>query len=170
MSQGEVTTREVLAAAFAERRAVGTLGRVVLANGCFDLLHVGHLRYLAEARTHGDCLVVAVNTDASVRGLKGEGRPVVPFEERAELLAGLWPVDFVVPFEEPNLEATLRALLPAVHTKGTDYTAETVPEAPVDRELGIEIAICGDVKTRSTTEMLEASRAPGEAAGPADRG
>ncbi|MFT4708899.1 MAG: rfaE bifunctional protein nucleotidyltransferase chain/domain [Bacteroidia bacterium] len=159
MSQGEITTREALAASFAEQREAGTLGRVVLANGCFDLLHVGHLRYLTEARSHGDCLVVAVNTDASVRGLKGEGRPVVPYAERAELLAGLWPVDFVVPFAEPDLEATLRALLPAVHTKGTDYTVDTVPEAPIDRELGIEIAICGDVKARSTTAMLAASQA-----------
>jgi len=166
VSQGQVTTREVLAARFAQQRAAGTLGRVVLANGCFDLLHVGHLRYLAEARSHGDCLVVAVNTDASVRGLKGEGRPVVPYEERAELLAGLWPVDFVVPFDEPDLELTLRALLPAVHTKGTDYTADTVPEAPVDRELGIEIAICGDVKTRSTTALLAASQPAPNPEGP----
>jgi len=159
LSQGEVTTREALGSLFSERRKTGTLGRVVLANGCFDLLHVGHLRYLSEARSHGDSLVVAINTDSSVRGLKGEGRPLVPFVERAELIAGLWPVDYVVPFDEPTLEETLRALVPAVHAKGTDYTPETVPEASVDQELGIEVAICGDVKTRSTTALLEASAA-----------
>ncbi len=157
MSQGEVTTRESLVELLSKRRAGGGLGRVVLANGCFDLLHVGHLRYLAEAASCGDTLVVAINTDASVRGLKGEGRPLVPFVERAELVAGLWPVDFVIPFEERTLEETLRALVPAVHAKGTDYTVESVPEAPVDRELGIEIAICGDLKTRSSTALLEAS-------------
>ncbi|MCB9916685.1 MAG: adenylyltransferase/cytidyltransferase family protein [Planctomycetes bacterium] len=128
--------------------------RVVLANGCFDLLHVGHLRYLADARSRGTRLVVALNTDASVRGLKGDGRPWTPLAERAELLLGFACVDLVTSFDEPTLEATLRALVPDVHAKGPDYTPETVPEREVDRELGIEIAICGDPKDHSTTDLL----------------
>ena len=146
---GEVLEREELA-----RRLAAQPARVVLANGCFDLLHVGHLRYLTAARALGDRLVVAINTDASVRRLKGEGRPLVPFEERAELVCALAPVDFVVPFDEPTLEVTLRALLPAVHAKGTDYTVANVPEAPVDRELGIEIAICGDPKDHDSSTLI----------------
>ncbi|HVS20104.1 MAG TPA: adenylyltransferase/cytidyltransferase family protein, partial [Planctomycetota bacterium] len=129
--------------------------RVVLANGCFDLLHVGHVRYLSDARSRGDLLVVALNDDDSVRALKGAGRPHVPLTERAELVAALACVDRVTWFGERDLEATLRALRPAVHAKGTDYTAEGVPEAAVDRELGIEIAICGDPKTHATGEMLQ---------------
>ncbi len=125
--------------------------RVVLANGCFEILHVGHLRYLRDARGRGDCLVVALNTDASMRALKGEGRPRVPFEERAELLLGLDCVDWVTGFGELTLERTLRELRPAVHAKGTDYTADTIPERGVDAELGIEIAICGDSKTHSSS-------------------
>ncbi len=126
----------------------------MLANGCFDLLHVGHLRYLTAAKALGDTLVVALNTDASVRRLKGRGRPLVPLAERAELLCALAPVDFVVPFDEPNLEATLRCLRPAVHAKGTDYTVASVPEAPVDHELGIEIAICGDPKDHDSSALI----------------
>jgi len=129
--------------------------RVVLANGCFDVLHVGHVRYLEDARAQGDVLVVAVNSDASVRALKGPERPLMPFEERAEILLALAAVDFVVPFEEQTLEETLRCLRPDVHAKGTDYTPENVPEREVDLELGIEIAICGDVKTRSSSGYLE---------------
>ncbi|MFT7670021.1 MAG: rfaE bifunctional protein nucleotidyltransferase chain/domain, partial [Planctomycetota bacterium] len=122
---------------------------------CFDLLHVGHLRYLKDAASRGDFLVVAINTDASVRGLKGEGRPLMPENERAELLCGLRCVDRVFAFDEATLEISLRALRPDVHAKGPDYTRETVPEGPVDRELGIEIAICGDPKDHSTTELFE---------------
>lgn len=129
--------------------------RVVLANGCFDLLHVGHVRYLADAAARGDLLVVALNDDASVRALKGRGRPHVPLAERAELVGALAVVDHVTWFGERDLEATLRSLRPAVHAKGTDYTAQTVPEADVDRELGIEIAICGDAKTHATSELLQ---------------
>ena len=127
----------------------------MLANGCFDLLHVGHLRYLEDARSRGDVLVVALNTDESVRALKGPSRPLTPLEERAELLLGLRAVDHVVAFEEETLERTLRTLLPDVHAKGTDYTAETVPERAVDHELGIEIAICGDPKDHATTALVE---------------
>ncbi len=144
--------RDALVRELAETRANGR--RIVLANGCFDVLHVGHVRYLEAAKACGDWLVVALNTDASVRGLKGPGRPHVPLEERAELVLALGCVDRVVAFDEPDLEPTLRALRPHVHAKGTDYTADTVPEREVDRELGIEIAICGDIKTHSSTELL----------------
>ena len=149
--------RTELARVLAERRGApgGEALRVVLANGCFDLLHVGHVRYLTDARSRGDLLVVALNDDASVRALKGEGRPHVPLDERAELVAALGCVDRVTCFAERDLEATLRALRPAVHAKGTDYTAEGVPEAAVDRELGIEVAICGDPKDHASSEMLK---------------
>ena len=152
--RGRFLGRGELAAELARGRERGTWRRVVLANGCFDLLHAGHVRYLADARSRGDCLVVAVNTDASVRRLKGGGRPLVPLADRAEVLCALAAVDFVVPFDEPTLAETLRELRPAVHAKGTDYRADTVPERDVDRELGIEIAICGDPKSRSTSELL----------------
>lgn len=147
--------RTRLAEELARLRAERPGLRVVLANGCFDLLHVGHVRYLSDARSRGDLLVVALNDDDSVRALKGAGRPHVPLTERAELVAALACVDRVTWFGERDLEATLRALRPAVHAKGTDYTAEGVPEAAVDRELGIEIAICGDPKTHATGEMLQ---------------
>lgn len=147
--------REQLARRLAEERAgCGDVPRVVLANGCFDLLHVGHVRYLQGAADRGDRLVVALNTDRSVAGLKGEGRPLMPLEERAEVLAALACVDHVIAFDEADLEETLRVLRPDVHAKGTDYTVETVPERAVDAELGIEIAICGDPKRHSTTELV----------------
>ena len=146
--------RDALAAHLARAREAGAVRRVVLANGCFDLVHVGHARYLADARSRGDCLVVALNTDESVRQLKGPGRPLVTLAERAELVAALRCVDFVTSFGEPTLAETLRSLRPDVHAKGTDYTVETVPEREVDRELGIEIAICGDPKDRSSSDLL----------------
>ncbi len=154
-----VLARESLAKELAALRARSPALRVVLANGCFDVLHVGHVRYLEDARARGDLLVVALNTDESVRALKGPARPVTPLAERAELVAALRCVDFVTVFAERDLEATLRALRPAVHAKGTDYTALNVPEASVDRELGIEIAICGDAKQRSSSAIIE--RLPG---------
>jgi len=157
MSAEIVLSRDALAERLARERARGGARRVVLANGCFDLVHVGHVRYLVDARSRGDCLVVALNTDGSVRALKGAGRPIVTLQERAELLAALRCVDFVTSFAEPTLEATLRALRPAVHAKGTDYTPEGVPEAAVDRELGIEISICGDPKQRSSSALLARS-------------
>jgi len=147
-------TREALARELDARRGLAQV-RVVLANGCFDLLHVGHVRYLEDARSRGDLLVVALNSDASVRRNKGTERPWVPLEERAEIVAALRCVDFVTSFEEPSLEATLRLLRPAVHAKGSDYTRESVPEAAVDRELGIAIAICGDPKQHSSSELIE---------------
>jgi rfaE bifunctional protein nucleotidyltransferase chain/domain len=130
--------------------------RVVLANGCFDILHVGHVRYLEGARALGDLLVVGINSDEQVRALKGEGRPLVPERERAELLAALRAVDYVTIFPEPNVEALLRAVRPDIHAKGTDYTEETVPERDVVLSLGGRVAIVGDPKHHSTTEMLEA--------------
>ena len=144
--------RDALAALLARERA--RLGRIVLANGCFDLLHVGHVRYLEAARALGDTLVVALNTDESVRAVKGPGRPLVPLAERVEVVCALRAVDFVVPFAEETLERTLRLLRPDVHAKGTDYEQDTVPERAVDRELGIEIAICGDPKAHSTSALL----------------
>ncbi|MCA1557008.1 MAG: adenylyltransferase/cytidyltransferase family protein [Acidobacteria bacterium] len=129
--------------------------RIVLANGCFDILHVGHVRYLEGARSLGDLLVVGINADEQVRALKGEGRPLVPERERAELVAALKAVDFVTIFNEPTVEALLRAIRPDVHAKGTDYTEETVPERDVVRSLGGRVAIVGDPKQHSTSEMVK---------------
>ena len=151
MSASRIGPREELARELARLRAQRSGSRIVLANGCFDLLHVGHVRYLEDARARGDVLVVALNTDESVRGLKGPARPLMPLEERAEVVGALRCVDYVLAFAERDMEATLRALRPDVHAKGSDYTVETVPERAVDRELGIEVAICGDAKTRSST-------------------
>jgi rfaE bifunctional protein nucleotidyltransferase chain/domain len=153
-----IRSREELAAELAARRARGECRRVVLANGCFDLLHAGHVRYLAAARACGDYLVVALNSDESVRALKGPDRPIQPLQDRAELIAALRCVDAVTVFGEKTLEATLRILRPDVHAKGTDYSVETVPERSVDRELSIEIAICGDEKTRSSSALIERRR------------
>ena len=146
--------RAELAREVARRRAAEPGLRVVLANGCFDLLHVGHVRYLEDARARGDALIVALNTDESVRQLKGASRPLMPLAERAEIVGALRSVDYVTSFAERDLESTLRALRPDVHAKGTDYTRESVPEAAVDRELGIEIAICGDAKQRSSSGLI----------------
>ena len=128
--------------------------RIVLANGAFDLLHVGHVRYLQGAAAEGDILVVAVNSDHSVRLSKGPDRPVVPEAERAELIAALSGVDHVVVFDDKTVEGILRALRPDVHAKGTDYTADSVPEAALVRSLGGEVRIVGDPKDHSTTEMI----------------
>lgn len=140
-------------AAVDHRRKTGAT--VVLANGVFDVLHVGHLRYLEAAAALCDVLVVAVNSDASTRAYKGPGRPVVPEDERAELIAGLACVDHVLVFDEPNVEAVLDALRPDVHAKGTDYTADTVPERAVVQAYGGRVAICGDPKDHSSTELIE---------------
>ncbi len=127
--------------------------RIVLANGCFDVLHVGHVRYLEGARLLGDLLVVGINSDEQVRALKGEPRPFVPERERAEIIAALRAVDYVTIFPEFTVEALLRALRPDVHAKGTDYTEETVPERDVVRSYGGRVAIVGDPKDHSSTEM-----------------
>jgi rfaE bifunctional protein nucleotidyltransferase chain/domain len=132
--------------------------KIVLANGCFDILHVGHVRYLGGARTEGDALVVGVNADAGVSGLKGPGRPVLNERARALLVAALREVDYVVIFPEPNVDALLVELRPDVHAKGTDYTADTVPERATAEQLGIRVAIVGDRKEHSTRELLQRVR------------
>ena len=126
----------------------------MLANGCFDLLHVGHVRYLRAARALGDALVVGLNSDASVRRLKGPGRPVMPAGERAELVAALDGVDAVVVFEEDSADALIARLRPDVHAKGTDYTEQSVPERDEVLAYGGRVAIVGDPKDHSSTEML----------------
>jgi rfaE bifunctional protein nucleotidyltransferase chain/domain len=128
--------------------------RVVVANGAFDMLHVGHVRYLAAARGLGDVLFVALNSDLSVRGSKGPLRPIVPEGERAELLAHLDCVDWIVMFDEPTVAEVLRALRPHLHAKGTDYTVESVPEREVVAEWGGETVICGDAKEHATTDLV----------------
>lgn len=137
--------------------------RVVFANGCFDLLHGGHISYLEGARAMGDVMIVGLNSDASERELKGDGRPIVPEAERAELLAGMEAVDAVVVFDEPTCENLLRELRPDVHAKGTDYTEDTVPEREVALELGIEIAIAGAPKENASKDIIEALREGGRA-------
>jgi rfaE bifunctional protein nucleotidyltransferase chain/domain len=132
--------------------------KVALANGVFDLFHVGHLRYLEGAKALADVLVVAVNSDASTRAYKGPGRPVVPCEERVEILCALSCVDFVVVFEEANVRGVIRALKPAVHVKGTDYTPETIPERDEVLAYGGRVAVAGDPKSHSTTAALAALR------------
>jgi len=127
---------------------------VILTNGGFDLLHVGHVRYLHAAKQLGGRLVVAVNSDASVRALKGEGRPLVPAEERAEILAAMADVDAVVIFPEADVRAIIREIHPEVHAKGTDYTAETVPERNDVLAYGGRVEIVGDPKDHSTTEVI----------------
>ena len=128
--------------------------RVVLANGCFDILHAGHVRYLAGAKALGDLLVVGVNSDQQVRVLKGPGRPILPEAERAEIVSSLEVVDLVTIFDEATVEALLLALKPEVHAKGTDYTEETVPERDVVRAYGGRVAIVGDAKEHSTSELI----------------
>ena len=127
---------------------------VTLANGCFDLLHVGHIRYLRSAKALGGKLVVAINADETVRALKGEGRPLMPDHERAEILAALADVDAVVIFPEPDVRALIREIRPDVQAKGTDYTAESVPEADAVREGGGRVEIVGDAKDHSTSEII----------------
>jgi len=129
--------------------------RIVLANGCFDLLHVGHVRYLAEAKSLGDVLVVGVNGDRSVRQLKGKGRPLMPESARAELVAGFDCTDYVIVFREPNVERLLRAIRPDVHAKGGDYTIDTVPERAVVKSYGGRVAIAGGPKVRATRGIID---------------
>ena len=138
--------------AIAAERARGRT--VALANGCFDLLHVGHVRYIAGAAREADVLVVAVNDDASVRRLKGEGRPILGGRERAELVAALRGVHYVVLFAELTVEAIIDAIRPDVHCKGTDYTIDTVPERDIVRAYGGRVAIVGDPKDHSSTDLL----------------
>jgi rfaE bifunctional protein nucleotidyltransferase chain/domain len=133
---------------------------ITLANGCFDLLHVGHVRYLHAAKNLGGRLVVAVNSDNSVRALKGEGRPIMPAEERAEILAALADVDAVVIFGEKDVRALIRELRPDIQAKGTDYTTESVPEREVVTECGGRVEIVGDPKDHSATEIIQKRLGP----------
>jgi len=128
--------------------------RIVLANGCFDLFHVGHIRYLRESAGQGDILVVALNSDSSVRSLKGAGRPLLPQRERADVLAAFDFVDYITVFREPNVEKVLLALKPDVHSKGSDYTVETVPERETVKSYGGTIFIAGGPKVRSTRDVV----------------
>ena len=150
---GVVVSEERLRALVAADRAAGRT--VALANGCFDLLHVGHVRYLLGAAAEADRLVVAVNGDATVTALKGAGRPVQAAAERAEIVAAFAVVDYVVVFTTPTVAGLLRALRPDVHCKGTDYTPETVPERSVVQSYGGRIAIVGDPKAHSTRELVD---------------
>ena len=157
---GDVVSRPDLLTRVADVRRAGQT--IAFANGCFDLLHVGHVRYLAAAAQEADLLIVAINDDQSVRVLKGEGRPILPAADRAELVAALRCVDLVVVFPEPTVGPLLEAIRPDVHCKGTDYTLDSVPERDVVRGYGGRIAIVGDPKDHSTRDLLariaEASR------------
>lgn len=151
-TRGKILSLSALRQRLEERRKCAE--RIVLANGCFDLLHVGHIRYLEGARREGDVLVVGVNSDASERALKGGGRPILPQQARAELVAALDVVDYVLIFDDPDVAALLTALRPDVHAKGTDYTVRTVPERELAARLGVRVAIVGDPKRHSTRDLL----------------
>lgn len=147
-----ILSREELVTRINAERENGS--RVVLANGCFDVLHVGHVRYLAGARELGEVLVVGVNSDEQVARLKGPGRPILPEAERAEIVAALESVTYVTVFNEPTVEELLLALRPDIHAKGTDYTEDSVPERDVVRSYGGRVAIVGDPKDHSTSAIL----------------
>jgi len=149
---GRLVTLDELQTALATHRAAGA--KVALANGVFDLLHVGHLRYLEGAKALADLLVVALNSDVSARALKGPGRPIVPQHERAELLCALRCVDYVVLFDTHDVRPIIRALKPDVHVKGTDYTPESIPERDEVMAYGGRVAVAGDPKDHSTTEQI----------------
>ncbi len=152
MSNDKILSREALQQRVAEWR--GNHESITLANGCFDLLHVGHVRYLHAAKELGGRLIVAVNADESVRALKGEGRPLIPAQERAEILAALEDVDAVVIFPEKDVRALIREVRPDVQAKGTDYSADSVPERDVVIECGGRVEIVGDPKDHSATEII----------------
>lgn len=151
-NKNKILSREELKRHVQNWRARGE--KITLANGCFDLLHVGHVRYLHAAKQLGGRLVVAINSDESVRALKGEARPLMPAEERAEILAALSDVDAVVIFAEPDVRALIREIRPDIHAKGTDYTAESVPEQDTVLECGGRVEIVGDPKDHSATEFI----------------
>jgi len=129
--------------------------KIVLANGCFDLFHVGHIRYLAGAKALGDILIVGINSDEQVRKLKGEKRPFMPEQERAEIISALKFVDYVTIFPEPTVTELIRAVRPDFHAKGTDYTTDSVPEREIVREYGGKVAIVGDPKDHSSTDLIK---------------
>src|SRR5271154_7585326 len=156
MSTHKILDREGLKQRVAAWRQAGE--SVTLANGCFDLIHVGHVRYLRAAKQLGGRLIVAINSDESVRALKGEGRPLMPAEERAEILAALADVDAVVIFPERDVRALIREIRPNVQAKGTDYTAESVPERDTVTEYGGRVEIVGDPKDHSTSEIIRSQK------------
>lgn len=148
---GKLRTLEDLKREVERRKKEGK--RIVFANGCFDILHVGHIRYLRDAKSLGDILIVGVNSDGSARKLKGKGRPYTPEAERLEILSCLRPIDHLVLFEETNVSKILLTLRPHVHAKGTDYTVDTVPERETVKSFGGEVIICGDPKDHSSTDI-----------------
>ena len=149
---GQIVTREELVKIVQADRAAGR--SIALANGCFDVLHVGHVRYLTGARAEADRLIVAINDDRSVQALKGPGRPILAAADRAELVSALRSVDYVVIFSEPDVNELLRVLQPDVHCKGTDYTVDTVPERDTVRAYGGRTAIVGDPKGHATRDLI----------------
>lgn len=152
MSEERIVDRRTVIDRVREARDRGLT--VVLANGCFDVLHAGHVRYLEAAKSIGDILVVGINSDGQVATLKGAGRPLLPESERAEIVAALAAVDLVTIFNEPTVEELLLAIKPDIHAKGTDYTEDTVPERDVVRSFGGRTAIVGDPKDHSTSDMI----------------
>jgi rfaE bifunctional protein nucleotidyltransferase chain/domain len=154
----KILSRDDLQKQVAEWRNAGDF--ITLANGCFDLLHVGHVRYLKAAKALGGRLIVAINADESVRALKGEGRPIMPDAERAEILAALADVDAVVIFPENDVRALIREIRPDVQAKGTDYSADSVPERDAVREYGGRVAIVGDPKDHSASEIIRNKLGP----------
>lgn len=152
MTQEKILSLDDLATRLAEQRRRGE--RVILANGCFDLLHVGHIRYLEGAKALGGVLVVGVNSDASVAQLKGPGRPLLAAADRARLVAALRAVDYVVVFDAPTVAGLLERLKPDFHAKGTDYTPDSVPERDTAARVGCQVAIVGDPKQHSTRDLL----------------
>jgi D-glycero-beta-D-manno-heptose 1-phosphate adenylyltransferase len=157
-TENKILSRDALRRRAAEWRTAGE--RIILANGNFDLVHVGHVRYLGGAKALGGKLVVAINSDESVRALKGEGRPVMPENERAEIVAALADVDAVVIFPELDVRAIIREIRPDIQAKGTDYTADSVPERDVVAEYGGRVAIVGDPKDHSTGEIIQSRLTP----------
>lgn len=157
----KIVSRQGLTAILEEHRRASR--RIVFANGVFDLLHVGHVRYLEAARAEGDILVVGVNSDSSTRKLKGPGRPILTERARVTLVAALKSVNYVVIFDELDVNSLLKELQPDVHAKGTDYTADTVPERDLAALLGIRVAIVGDPKQHSTRDLLARLRQEGNA-------
>lgn len=158
MPKNKILTREALQRRAAEWRGSGE--SITLANGCFDLFHVGHVRYLQAAKALGGRLIVAVNSDESVRALKGDGRPLMPAEERAEILAAFEDVDAVVIFSEPDVRALIREIRPNIQAKGTDYSANSVPERDVVAECGGRVEIVGDPKDHSASEIIRSRLRP----------
>ena len=157
-AQSKIASRQELRRRVEEWRRAGE--RITLANGTFDLLHVGHVRSLRGAKALGGKLVVAINSDESVRTLKGEGRPIMPEDERAEIVAALADVDIVVIFPELDVRAIIREIRPDVQTKGTDYTEESVPERDAVAEYGGRVVIVGDPKDHSSSEIIRSHLAP----------